>query len=551
MTSARRAAARPSNGERELELKFAVGDVDAVRDLVSTAEVAGFEAGPWRSFDIVDQYLDTHSGALAKAGYGARLRHVDHRTLVTIKGARRPSGNDSRSTRGGSRRSAVHDRLELEARANRRLLPQRWPSSAARSLIEATAGDERLFTLFYVDQRREERELIADGTVVAKLSLDTASVRRFGRTLGSFVILEVEASAPDAAETRRILDSIANHLSESPELRAEERSKEQLAQAMVDQASERAHSVRPPRQPGVKADEPLAEAGRKVLRMHLLRMLVAEPGVRAGEDTETVHKMRVATRRMRAAWRVFDGAYRPRFQKRYVAELRGVASALGAVRDIDVQLERLDDYAKGLPGNQSAALQPLREELNRGRAEARADLLDLLSSSDYDDFISDYRAFVDTPGAGAANDAAERVRDVAAGRIWRSFEQLRAHETIVPFADVPALHAVRIDGKRLRYALEFFREILPPSADSLIADVTAMQDSLGMLNDSQIAADITRAWLLESAGSLAPAQRAAAGAYLKSSEADVARLRRSFRPLWRRVSGQPFRRRLALTVGTI
>ena len=110
-------------------------------------------------------------------------------------------------------------------------------------------------------------------------------------------------------------------------------------------------------------------------------------------------------------------------------------------------------------------MQPLRDELNRGRAEARADLLDLLSSSDYDDFIADYRAFVDTPGAGAADDAVGRVRDVAAGRIWRAFEQLRAHETIVPFADVPALHAVRIDGKRLRYALEFFREILPASAD--------------------------------------------------------------------------------------
>ncbi len=103
----------------------------------------------------------------------------------------------------------MHDRLELEARANRRLLPERWPTSAARSLIEATAGDERLFTLFFIDQRREERELVADGAVVAKLSLDTASVRRFGRTLGSFVILEVEASAPDAAETRRVLEAIA------------------------------------------------------------------------------------------------------------------------------------------------------------------------------------------------------------------------------------------------------------------------------------------------------------------------------------------------------
>ena len=545
MTAPRRAAVKPSTGERELELKYSVADADAVRELVSSDTIAGFDAQPWREFDVVDQYLDTHDGALAKTGYGARLRHVDHRTLVTIK-------STGRATARGSRRRGMHDRLELEGRANRRLIPDRWESSAARSLIEATAGGKRLFTLFFLNQRREERVLLADGEVVAKLSLDTASVRRFGRTLGTFVTLEVEAIAPTAAAARKYLEAVAAFLDNSSDLRAEERSKDQIAQAMVDQAAELTRAVRPPRQPGVKADEPLSEAGRKVLRMHLLRMLVAEPGARAGEDIEAVHKMRVATRRMRAAWRVFDGAYRPKLQKRYVNELRAVAGALGAVRDIDVQLERLDDYRKTLDGQRGAALEPLFEELNRGREEARSELIDLLASEAYDEFISEYRSFVDTAGAGAVDDTAGgRVRDVAAGRIWRAFEQLRAHETILPFADVPALHAVRIDGKRLRYALEFFREILPATADSLIADVTALQDHLGELNDSQIAADITRAWLLESAGSLEPAQRTAAGQYLAASEAEVVRLRRTFRPLWRRVAGQPFRRRLALTVGAV
>ncbi len=95
------------------------------------------------------------------------------------------------------------------------------------------------------------------------------------------------------------------------------------------------------------ADDPLAEAGRKVLRLHLLRMLDAENGSRDG-DVESVHKMRVATRRMRAAWRVFNGAYKTRLQDRYVGELRQVAQTLGAVRDMDVQLERLREYAAGI-----------------------------------------------------------------------------------------------------------------------------------------------------------------------------------------------------------
>ena len=237
MSSARRAAARPSTGERELELKYAVADVDAVRELVSTAEIAGFEAGPWRAFDIVDQYLDTHSGALARAGYGARLRHVDHRTLVTIKGARRSTGGGGRGAGNGSRRSAVHDRLELEARANRRLLPERWPSSAARSLIEATAGDERLLHALLrrpaargarvAGGRRGCRQAVARHGQRAPLRPHPGQLRH-PRGRG--------AARPSAAETRRSLESIAAFLAESPELRAEERSKEQLAQAMVDQA---------------------------------------------------------------------------------------------------------------------------------------------------------------------------------------------------------------------------------------------------------------------------------------------------------------------------
>ena len=71
-----------------------------------------------------------------------------------------------------------------------------------------------------------------------------------------------------------------------------------------------------------------------------------------------------------------------------------------------------------------------------------------------------YMAFVDTPGAGAAHDGPGIVRDAAAGRIWRAYERLRTHNDLVPFADVPALHALRIESKRLRYTLEFFAEVM-------------------------------------------------------------------------------------------
>ena len=64
--------------------------------------------------------------------------------------------------------------------------------------------------------------------------------------------------------------------------------------------------------PGVAADDHLAEAGRKVMRFHLARMLAREAGTRDGRDPEELHAMRVATRRQRAAWRVFGASFRDR-----------------------------------------------------------------------------------------------------------------------------------------------------------------------------------------------------------------------------------------------
>ena len=89
------------------------------------------------------------------------------------------------------------------------------------------------------------------------------------------------------------------------------------------------------RSPEVLASDPWAEAGRKVLRHHIARMLAKVPGTIAGADPEEVHDMRVAARRVRAAWRVFGDAFE-RPVVREVGELRAIGGRLGAVRDLDV-----------------------------------------------------------------------------------------------------------------------------------------------------------------------------------------------------------------------
>jgi CHAD domain-containing protein len=543
------AAAASRDDHREVELKYSVVDALSARAFLSGPEVAGFEAGEWRTKFVVDRYLDTPSAALASAGYGARVRRVDGErgNVLTVKSVARRRG------RGRSAR-VLHDRLELEAPATSSLDPRRWPESEARALVQATIAGERLRTLFVLDQRREERDLLRNGEIVATVSLDAGTVRRLGRPIGQIDGLEIEVAgglAADVPDRDALIERLSAALEESDAIVPETRSKEEIALAMISHGVGARAVVQPPRKPGITASDTLSESGRKVLRMHLLRMIAAEPSVRAADDVEAVKKMRVATRRMRAAWRVFEGAYRPRHERRYVSELRDVARTLGALRDVDVQIERLSKHAARLDPGAAAHLEPLIGEWRDRRSDAQRKLLELLGSAAYDRFVADYLAFVETPGDGNVPGSPVQLRHVIGGRTWRAYERLRAHDAVVSWADVPALHALRIDAKRLRYTLEFVREVLPPSTDLLVADLVALQDTLGTLNDAQIAADTTRTWLIDAAATLSRPEQLAGGAYLRESEAEVTRLRRGFRAPWRRVSGVTFRRRLAGVIGSI
>jgi CHAD domain-containing protein len=307
--------------------------------------------------------------------------------------------------------------------------------------------------------------------------------------------------------------------------------------------------------PGVTGDDVLAEAGRKVLRFHFARMLAREAGTRSGEEIEDLHSMRVATRRMRAAWRVFGDGFRPARTKRLRGELRSLAGRLGAVRDLDVLLEAAVAHQAGLTRREAAAFEPLVAAWRDEREAARIVLLRELDSPDYVRLVEDYRAFVATEGEAALAPASpvspHRVRDTAASRIWLAYEQVRAYEAVLRWADIETVHQLRIAAKWLRYTLEFFREALGPEVDLVIPRVVALQDHLGWLHDADVTIALTRQFLVANAGSLSREPTQVIGAYLAVKERELARLRRTMTGPWRAVSGVPFRRLLGRAVAAL
>jgi CHAD domain-containing protein len=538
---------------REVELKYLVRDVEALRTWLERdwgGALDGLEFGNERTVEVEDRYIDTAYGALEQAGFGARLRREDNGPYsVTVKSSSHERPGDTGGERQDSK--ALSQRVEVEGPASERLDPDTWPSSAARELINEIRDGARLRLLFTINQRREKKTLALDDGPV-QLALDRVAVFRGGRPLASFSVLELEVATTSGADLNRL----AGLVEATGFVVPEPRSKEEIARHYVAQAAEDRNHRLPsvPKSPGIKADDSLGTAGRKVLRMHLARMLHFEAGTRSGEDPEDLHKMRVATRRMRAAWRVFDGAYRPKVQRRYVKELRAIARVLGDVRDIDVLLEDLESYISELPAPGREAVEPLRAAWRRQREVARKRMLAKLDSKGYREFVDDYLDFTESPGAAEILTPLGRpslVRDTAGSRILAAYEHVRAYDTVITWADVPTLHAVRIESKRLRYTMEYFSEVLPVTSRKLIAQVTEMQDHLGLMNDADVAATATREWLNLHAPHLPSTSREAVGLYLDSREATVEQLRRSFRPVWRRMTGVTFRKNLGLAITQI
>ena len=178
-------------------------------------------------------------------------------------------------------------------------------------------------------------------------------------------------------------------------------------------------------------------------------------------------------------------------------------------------------------------------------------LLRELDSPAYRRWLDDYIDFVRTEGAAVVAVGPvqpHRVRDTAPSRIWTSYEGVRGYESVLRWADVPTLHELRIAGKWLRYSLEFVQEPLGDGARPLIAHVTALQDHLGSMNDASVAASMARTFLVEHATELSSTETAAIGRYLVDREREVARLRRTIGPTWRRVAGLGYRRALGRVV---
>jgi CHAD domain-containing protein len=221
-----------------------------------------------------------------------------------------------------------------------------------------------------------------------------------------------------------------------------------------------------------------------------------DPAVRR-ELPDAIHQMRVATRRMRSALQAYSPVIDREATRQLGAELKWLASVLGAARDLEVLEARIGHGLAQLPGE--LVLGPVHAQLTRyfagRRATAHDELLAALDGDRYLSLLSDIDTLItDPPLTTAAYQPARRRLGALIHRTYRRVDKhVRAAEQHPrgPERDIE-LHEARKAGKRLRYATEAAAPVLGKPAHTLIKRTKQVQEMLGDHQDAAVARPVLR-----------------------------------------------------------
>ncbi|MFI5492751.1 CHAD domain-containing protein [Actinoplanes sp. NPDC051859] len=204
-----------------------------------------------------------------------------------------------------------------------------------------------------------------------------------------------------------------------------------------------------------------------------------DAAVRAGE-AEGVHKMRVATRRLRSTLKTFKGSFDAEPADALRGELKWLADRLGAVRDGQVLGHKLGAAAEEFP----EVADRIAEKLAADVASGRAALVEALDSDRYLALLDAIDALVDD-AVPAGKRAPRRARKV----LGRADALL---DTAVGDGVDAELHEARKKYKQARYAVEVVASSAGKPGKKLVSALTDLQDVLGAHQDSVVAREVLR-----------------------------------------------------------
>jgi CHAD domain-containing protein len=472
---------------REVEYQFLAPALAPVEDWVrANAARFGFELEATGNRRLEDTYLDTTSWQIFRAGYKLRSRKAGGRSELTFKSLGPMTSGTARSRREVSQ---VVLRQDLDPLKTAKGLVADWLSSLA--------GRGRPMPLFGVNTLRTTYLLKRQQRPIAEIALDDCQIDRAERTDPARVhFVEVEGDALSLPEVRRFITAMTRECG----LTSAQVSKFGLGLSL--------NRLRPSGLPVFDRAEsaPPTSVGTlalNIVRTEFLTFLQHEAGARLGEDAEDLHQMRVACRKLRAALRLFGGCL-PRTLVRSQSALQWVGTALGAVRDLDVKLQRLGEWRAESPGASEREFERIVRWATRERARARRRMIRVLDSRRYMRLVQRLEASLRQGGSrrvGGGPRALEGLPEL----IRPLHKRVLRAGRLVELEPIPEhYHRLRIRCRRLRYALDFAATVRGNALDAYRKRLVRLQDVLGEYNDTVVARSNIRSWVQERTRSLPP-----------------------------------------------
>jgi CHAD domain-containing protein len=363
---------------------------------------------------------------------------------------------------------------------------------ALTSLTRSRTRDAELVPVVRLISSRDVRHLVGeDGSLLAELSIDAVRAERLTGGAGESQWTEIEVELADDADPA-VLDAVEKRLRKAGIRRSASASK--VARALAETAP----SVPAPRR-GETAAREQDTAGEHVLaylREQVEAIVAYDPAVRR-ELPDSVHQLRVATRRLRSALRTYRKILDRTVTDPIVEELTWLGTELGVDRDQEVLTERLTSRIENLP--RTLLLGPVRGRLRiwtvARRTGSRRHTLAVLDGRRHLALLETLHALVDAPPLlpAAARPAAKELpkallKDHA--RLAGSVEHALA---LPPGGERDlAMHEARKAAKRARYAGEAAAPALGRPAKRFAKRMKAVQTVLGDHQDSVVAREVLR-----------------------------------------------------------
>ena len=510
---------------REIETCFIVRRAAVFARLpAALARLAETVSGPAQR-EIEDLLLDTGDWLLAQAGAALRLRLESGRNAELALKSLAPLSD------GLAVRPELSESLRRAPRDPSGPCPGRLIAARVRRVLRS----QPLRVRFRLRQRRTVYTVRTKSGALLLVSADTVFLP--GPRARPALELEVELREGAQGALTRFSRALTGILPLEPATL----SKYDLGLRAAGLSRPPVAEPRPPAR-NAGAGELLAF----VLRKHAGRFRRHERRVRLDLDSEAVHDLRVACRRLRAALQFLGPLAGPLPARPLANRLARLARKLGAVRDLDLHNSALEARAARLPPASRQSLRACVDRLRRQREQAHSRLLAALVAPRFAVCCRDLETLAERlaerpkPGKTATNArlAAQPMVRRLLRRVRRLGDELHAD---TPDAD---LHRLRIRAKKLRYACEFLQDIGGAAVAGFAARTARLQDALGRHQDLVVEKDLLGRLLASREGRRTPVARAALEALLAHIAADLETTRRNCFTAWRRFDQRRARRAL-------